>query len=151
MRKLSGYTLVELVISMFVTGIVVAAVLSVALSSKKGSGKHDRKLIASELSRGLTTMLRTYVTADPTTTIIPGPGSGLNRWSMDSPPINDLSCVDCYALSPGSHPLSGFLPGWFEASPYNAQITYFVAYPQAYSVANGTVPLVNVTLNWTDS
>ena len=149
MKSSGGYTLIEVVVSLLLTAVLVSSILSVTLSSKKGSGKAERKLIANQLSRDLTSRLKAYVTADPTTAIIPGPGTGANSWSMTSGSIVD-SCGNCYALSPGSHTLGNFLPAWFAAAPYNAQATYFVDYPQPYSVANGTVPWVNVTISWTD-
>ncbi|MBI5629461.1 MAG: type II secretion system protein [Elusimicrobia bacterium] len=149
----SGYTLVEVVVAMLISAIMVAAIMSVALSAKKGEVKNDRKIVANQATRELAAKLNAYITADPASTIIAGPGSGSNKWSMTSGSIVD-TCPDastnCYALTTGSHTLTGFLPTWFEATPYSARAIYFVSYPQAYSVANGTVPLVNVTVSWTE-
>lgn len=136
---------------MLLTAIMVSAVFSVALSSKKSGAKSERRLVAAQASRELSGVLKNFVTGDPNDSIIGGPGGVI--WTMDGafsgpPASDDTSCVNCYALSPGSHTITGFLPGWFEAAPYNATLTYFVAYSQAYSVANGTVPWVNVTIDW---
>jgi len=135
---------------MLLTAVMVSSIFSIALSVRRGGAKSERRLVAAEATRQLTATLKTYVTGDPATTLLPGPGSGPNPWSLDSPTVNDTSCAGCYALSPGSHVLTGFLPPWFEGPPYNAMITYYVAYPQAYQVAKGTVPWVNVSVDWSE-
>lgn len=162
MKGCKGFTLLEILVSILLTAVMVSSVFSIALTAKRGGGRTDRKMIASQGSRELTAMLRLYVTANPNEANW-GPNAG--NWTLDSGGINDCgdlgaspptdcpgtdNCPGCYALEKGSHVLSGFLPGWFEGSPYNARTTYWVSYQYAYSVANGTMPLVNISVDWSE-
>lgn len=145
-----GYTLVEIIISIMLTALMVSSVFSVALTSKTGGGKQERKLVAAEATRQLSARLKNFV-KDPTgnTSGILGPGSGADRWSLDDSPVNDCgpscgapSCTNCYALAPGVHELQGFLPVWFTNAPYNARISYDVISASPYNV--------QISVNWTD-
>ena len=142
--------MVEIVISIMLTALMVSSVFSVALTSKTGGGKQERKLIAAEASRQLSARLKNFVSADVTgTSGIQGPGSGTNRWSMDDGAVNDCgpscgapTCTNCYALGAGVHTLQGFLPAWFTNAPYNATISYNVLSVNPYNV--------QISVNWTD-
>src|SRR5262249_43964807 len=130
----------------------VSSVMSVALSGKKSSGKADRRIIADEQARRLMTILNNYITGD-NTGCTPTCYGG-SSWQIVSPAQDDCGTgtwpTTCYALAQGSHTLKNFLPDWLEASPYNGLTTYYVSYPQTYAVAGGSVPVVSVTVNWSD-
>jgi hypothetical protein len=95
-------------------------------------------------------LLKNYVTGDPASAVIPGPGTGANSWSMTGNGIVDAcgcpSCTaNCYALAHGTHSLTGVM-GDFENAPTDtppgksARVSYFVD-------ANTTV---TITTTWTD-
>jgi len=135
---------------MLLTSIMVTSVFSVALTVKTGGTKGERKIKAAAGARQIAAVLKNYVTGDPTSTLILGPGTGAGAasWSMDSGGVNDLSCVNCYALTAGSHTLTGVLPASFEAAPFNARVIYFVSVTD--TVNGRPVPSVSITTTWTD-
>jgi len=141
MRGQDGYTLLEVVVSILLTAVMVAAIMSVALSSKRGSVKTDRKIIANEASRQLAARLKGYVTADSAQSTVPGPGLGAGGWKL---PGDSQS----YALACGAHAVdngvSGILPAWFAQAPYNATVAYTV------TCVGGVPPKVDVTVNWSE-
>jgi len=141
MRGQDGYTLLEVVVSILLTAVMVAAIMSVALSSKRGSVKNDRKIIANEAGRQLAARLRGYVTADAAQSTVPGPGVGAGGWKL---PGDSQS----YALSCADHSLdnsaSNLLPAWFAQPPYNATVSYKV------TCQSGVPPKVDVTVNWSE-
>lgn len=148
---------------MLLTAIITSSVFSVALTTKRNSGRGLRKLIADQAARQLSEQLKNYVTGSSVNIMagLSGPGAGTNKWSMDGAAtgvadngstescISD-NCADCYALLAGSHTICGtYLPAWFVAAPYNAKIIYFVgAAPE--SPGGLTVPSVNITVDWTE-
>lgn len=81
-----GNTLIEVSIAMFIAAIIASSVFSIALTTKRDSGKGMRKLAASQATRQLTGQLKDFVTADTTNTnnsIISGPMSntpGVASW-----------------------------------------------------------------------
>jgi len=137
-------------VAMLITSIMVTSVFSVTLTVKTGGSKGERKLKAAAGARQIAAQLKNYVTGDPLSTTIlgPGTGAGVASWSMDTGTINDTSCINCYALSAGSHPLTGVLPKSFEDAPYNAQVIYFVS--ETDTVNGRPVPSVSITTTWTD-
>ncbi|UPT75923.1 MAG: hypothetical protein M0D55_09780 [Elusimicrobiota bacterium] len=141
-------------VAMLLTSIMVTSVFSVALTVKTGGSKGERKIKAAAGARQVAAVLKNYVTGDPNSTMVgfTGPGQGTNKWSMDSPPVNDTSCTDCYALTPGSHTLTGILPSTFEDPPYNARVIYFVTATDTITDGVNTrpVPSVSITTTWTD-
>ncbi len=147
-----GYTLVEVMVAMLLTSIMVTSVFSVALTVKTGGSKGERKIKAAAGARQIAGQLKNFVTGDPTDTWLAGPGTGANKWSMDGGGIDDTSCVDCYALTAGSHTLTGVLPVEFEAAPFNARVTYFISITD--TITDGVnirpVPSVSITTTWTD-
>ncbi len=153
-RSDSGYTLVEVMVAMLLTSVMVTSVFSVALTVKTGGSKGERKIKASSGAKQIAAVLKNYVTGDPLTLTIPGPGTGPNSWSMDGNVgngvglIDDTSCTDCYALTTGAHPLRNILPAEFEASPYFAQLTYTVTVTD--TVNGRPVPSVTITTTWTE-
>ena len=145
MRGERGYTLVEIVVAVMLTAIMVASMMSLVLSSKRGSVKSDHRMIANEACRQLAAMLKGYVTADSAQSTIAGPASttaGAASWKLPG----DSSA---YALTCGAHVVnnatSGILPLWFAAAPYNAAISYTVS-----NCGAGLPPRVDVTVNWTE-
>ena len=149
----SGYTLVEVMVAMLLTSIMVTSVFSVALTVKTGGNKGERKIKAAAGARQVAAVLKNFVTGDPTNTMIPGPGVGSNKWSMDGGAVDDTSCSNCYALTSGSHTLTGILPATFEAAPFNARVIYFVD-PAGDTITDGVntrpIPSVSITTTWTD-
>ena len=168
-RVQAGYTLVEVVVAMLITAVIVTSVFSAAVTAKSGTGKNDRRLLASQAARNLSATLKLYVTGcscDFTTGVcdaascadIPGPnpGNAANAFSLTddtkTPPIHDScdsSCsggANCYALKLGAHCVTGLLPGWFEAAPYNARVRYTVT--QSGVVEGRVVPQVTLDVQW---
>jgi prepilin-type N-terminal cleavage/methylation domain-containing protein len=153
-----GYTLVEVVVSMLLMSIMVSSVFSLALSARQSGGKSDRRMEASQAAKQMTGLLRNYVTGDPATTLIDGPNAKnpANRWSLSdstvSPPIVETctagACVPAgYALAPGSHTVTGVLPGWFAGPPYNAELKYYVG---TETIDGLPAPQINVWVDWTE-
>lgn len=159
----AGYTLVEVVIAVLLTSIMVTSVFSVALTSKSGGGKSDRKLLASQAAKRMTSQLRNFVTGcdcDPTTgacsaasCTIQGPTNrgGVASWYLNDP-ANEVydSRGDVWALASGAHTITGtgVLPQWFLNSPYFGSIQYTV---DNSAMVNGR-PMSRVTLDvvWTE-
>ena len=159
----AGYTLVEVVIAVLLTSIMVTSVFSVALTSKQGGGKMDRRLIASQAGKQVSGSLRNFVTgcscnattgacsAVSCTIQGPTPRGGVASWYLNDPAnnVND-SRGDVWALAAGLHTITGtgVLPAWFLAAPYNANVQYTV---DNSVVVNGR-PVPQVTLNvvWTE-
>lgn len=145
---------------MLLTSIMVTSVFSVALTVKTGGSKGERKVKAAAGARQISAILKNFVTGDPTNTTIPGPNaSGTNKWSLDGMPgagvavtIDDTSCTNCYALTAGSHTLTGVLPATFEAAPFNARVIYFVTNTDTITDGVNTrpIPSVSITTTWTD-
>ena len=161
MKNRRGYTLAEAAIGMLLVAIMASSVFSVAVSTRRGSDKSLKKLVADQSARQLTEMLKNYVTADQNTTLIHGPANTTNSWSLNGAvgaPVSGGGILDdcgtgtwsaannCYALANGSHTLFGLLPTWFTQAPYNATITYFVW--TQYTLTAGPMPGVNVTVSW---
>jgi prepilin-type N-terminal cleavage/methylation domain-containing protein len=176
-----GYTLVEVLISTVLMAVVVGAVFKLALTSASSSGNADRRLVANQYSRHLSELLSAYVTGDHSGVTggyvggkLIGPSNGTtnpNAWSLqgltgDNGTVTDSMGAGVWALAPGTHQLRYFLPGWFEAAPYNATISYCIAGPgvsccdaaagyscpttNSYSVTGGTVSLANINVTWND-
>jgi prepilin-type N-terminal cleavage/methylation domain-containing protein len=162
-----GYTLIEVVVAMLISCIMVTAMFSVALTSRQGSGKSDRHLIANQAARQVSSQLRAYVTGcncDPSTgacstvnndcTMMTGPNTtraGVATWYFNSPgaspPVID-SQGDVWALKIGDHSLTGVLPSWFEGAPYNARVVYTVTVPASFG--GRPQPQVYVHVDWTE-
>lgn len=154
-RRDAGYTLVEVMVAMLLTTIMVTSVFSVALTVKTGGNKGESKIKAAAGARMVAALLKNYVTGDPASAVIPGPGTGANSWSMTGNGIVDAcgcpSCTaNCYALAHGTHSLTGVM-GDFEQPPplgKNARVSYFV---DANTLVGGRpVPAVTITTTWTD-
>ncbi len=141
----AGSSFLEVVIAMLLVAVMASSVFSVALTAMSGGGQTMREFVADQASRQLSQTLKNYVTGDPTNTWIKGPGGGPNAWSMDNPTagIDDTSCVNCYALLNGTHPITGYMPSWFE-STYTGELSYWVDYP--YGASKG--PIVVITVKW---
>jgi prepilin-type N-terminal cleavage/methylation domain-containing protein len=145
-----GYTLVEVVIAMLLVSIMVTSVFSVALTAKQGGGKGVRKLLAAQGAKQVSGVLKNFVTGDETTTMIAGPGGG-NGWAMSNGVVT-AACpgggTNCYAMASGTHTLTGVLPAWFEAAPYNARVRYFVN--NSVTINGRPMPNVTITTDWTE-
>lgn len=157
----SGYTLVEIMVSILLTAIMVSAVFSVAVTTRAGGGKADRKLLGSQASKALTSALKGYVTQDTNTPVtgIPGPNfrnAGAATWSLQDTVQTDSQGA-VYALAAGVHTISCieadpgrncFLPLSMRAAPYNGTLTYRVSYPATGGPFLGEAPRVDVSVNW---
>ena len=155
-RAADGYTLIEVAVAMLITAFLVTSVFSIALTGKSSGAINDRKLLAAAGVRQVSAKLRNYVTADSIDSAInlPGPGNGANSWSMTSDGVTD-SCGNCYALASGPHELTGVLPAWFEAAPYNARVSYTVDNSEVVTISlvplrTAPVPAVVITATWID-
>lgn len=163
-----GYTLVEVVIAMLISSIMVTAMFGVALTSKQSSGKNDRRLLASQAARQITSQLRSYVTGcgcNPSTgdcsacntSLLSGPntanGAGAASWYMNGGGITD-SRGNVYALACNNHVLTGagIIPPNLQDPIFNASVSYNVTYPGGCptSVSATSAPKVDVTVNWTE-
>jgi hypothetical protein len=125
---------------------------------------------------GVSGLLASYMTADPTQTAIAGPNSSnVNvayngqvqpTWYLNGPNYQDTPMGNVWALWPSSHTIKGFgtnpggLMPLLSAAPYNGSVTYFVSWNTAVCPqCNGTTctfplaaacqPSVNITVNWT--
>ena len=165
MENRRGYTLVEAAIAMLLTAIMAGSVFSIALTAKRSSGRGLRKLIADQASRQLAEQLKNYVKStdyQTSETVLAGPGltnpgSAADPWFLNDTTSGKEVCdscgsstptsptTGCYALKPGSHTLTGYLPKWFESSPYGARMKYWV---MDQTVDGQTMPLVNITADW---
>ncbi len=161
MKRRNGYTLVEVLISMMLTAVMVGAVFSVAITGQQSGNKVDRHVIANQYSRHLSEALAAYVVdANSYTTannaLIAGPASttpGTASWAINGTLGEDgRSVVDSmgavWALTPGNHILTGYLPLWFEGAPYNATISYLVTAKAVGGV--GVANQAQVHINWTE-
>lgn len=162
-KSRAGYTLVEIVIAMLLTSIMVTSVFSVALTSKQSGGKSDRRLLAAQAAKRMTSQLRNFVTgcacdagtgacsAASCTLQGPTPRPGVASWYLNDPVnnIND-SRGDIWALTSGLHTITGtgVLPAWFLAAPYNASIQYTV--DNSVVIDGRPVPRVTLDVVWTE-
>lgn len=131
---------------MLLTSVMVTSVFSVALTAKSGGGKGERALMATQGAKQIANLLKNFVTGDTATSLSYPPGVAANGWGLTG--VNGIvdACPDastiCWALAPGTHTLTGVLSTTFEAAPYNARVSYFVA--------AGSPPNVIVTATWTE-
>lgn len=159
LQATTGFSLVEVVISILLTAVIVATVFGISLSSKTGDVKAERKLRGAVGTRQVSAMLRNYITGDATVPL--GPGDGGN-WSMTIPSkgIQDhfgtYPCAGArndYALAPGDHCLTGVL-GAFENPPFNARVWYHVEDAAVVNPVPGCpgcmLPSVTITASWVD-
>lgn len=138
---------------MLLTSVLVTSVFSVALTSKTSDVRNDRKVIAAEAARRVTSQLRNYVSGDKT---LGGwaAGPGNNTWGMAYDGVTHTPPAGCapagYALCTGSHTLSGLaiMPVELSASPYNGVLTYHV--DNSIMVGGQPVPAVTVNVTWTE-
>lgn len=144
---------------MMLMAVMVSSVFSVVLSTKQTGGKADRKLVAGQSSKELSTLLKGFV-SDPSARGIgepidgPNANNAVNKWALEdatqTPPIacsHSSLGANHYALAAGTHTVTGFLPAWFEQAPYAAVLKYYVN----VSVVNGQdVPQVSVQIDWTE-
>lgn len=166
----SGYTLVEVVIATLLTAVMVTSVFSVALTSKQGGGKSERKLIASQAAKRMSAGLKNFVTGCSCDAVTgacgadcglagfegPTPRAGVASWYMNDPanpnPDNRIvdSRGDVWALADGVHTITGpgAIPAWFQAAPYNGRVVYTV--DNSVIVNGRPVPRVTMDVQWTE-
>ena len=159
-----GFTLVEVIVAVLLTGVIVSSVYSVALSSRRGGGKADRRLLGAQASKAVAATLRNYVTAD--SNLVPGGAltihgpnvlnpTGVTQWSLHTPgppAIQTDSLGSVWALATGTHRIECpaavgsdgpcFLPRILRTAPFNGYIEY--------TVAAGSPPQVTINVVWTE-
>lgn len=145
-RRRAGYTLVEVVFSILVTAVIVSSVMTVMVSVQQGDVKADRKLVAGTATSELEAILKNFQRpAGYSSGPLLGPNAyrvGVARWHLHGMGGISDGMGDVDALTPGTHVLTGFLPQWFEAGPFNARIQYTVG------GALGTAQKIDITVNW---
>lgn len=157
----AGYTIVEVVVAVLLTSIMVTSVFSVALTSKQGGGKSDRKLVAAQAAKTVTSQLRNFVTGcdcDPVsgacsaascTVQGPTPRTGVASWYLHDPANNVFDSMgDKWALTTGVHRITGtgVLPAWFLADPFNGYVEYTV--DNSADVNGRPMPKVSLDVQW---
>lgn len=133
-----GFTLVETLVGVMLISVVVTSVFSLVLTSKmdiKLTGNREKAIF---YVRQVMDALKTYVTAD---TAQPGP----NNWVLRNATQNDP--CNCWALQPGNHNVSWFLPPAFTAAPTNGAMSYTVT---DSACGTGTCKQVSFTITWND-
>lgn len=152
---------------MLISCIMVTAMFGVALTSKQSSGKNDRRLLAAQAARQITSQLRSYVTGcgcNPSTgdcsacstSTLTGPNTanaGVATWYMNGGGISD-SRGNVYALACGVHVLTGggIIPPNLQNPVFNTSVSYTVTYPGGCpaTVTTASSPQVDVNVNWTE-
>lgn len=113
-----GSSLIEVVISMLLIGMMSAMVMPVFLSGRMSGGRSTRRVAAADAIRRVEEELRGYVTADRS--VAGGPGTGPDGWSLPG----DRS--GRWALAPGQHALDSAV--WAAALvPYQGEVSYTVS------------------------
>lgn len=101
---------------MLLISVVVTSVFSLVLTARLTAKKSNRRGQAIFYVRRAMEALRAYVTADPS---VPGPTAG---WHING------DTAAGWALNPGSHDISSWLPTEFCAvDPANCKLTYDVS------------------------
>jgi len=165
MKVRRGYTIVEVVVAMLISAVMITAIFSVALSSKRSGMMADSKMIASSSSQSVAKLLANYMTANWTQTVVPGPNTrGTNTWSLDGLDYTDVGRAGAWALAPGSHIITGKSNGTDPEGlfprirgAYGGTLTYDVQWPSCAQcgASSCTPPLgatcqpnINVTTSW---
>lgn len=177
-RGRGGYTLIEVVISILLTAVMVSSVFSIALSTRAGGGKSDRKLLGAQGTKALGAALKGYVAESTaySNTLIFGPnaanrGNTPQSWNIDTPGIQeDHACTitqsgtpaqvtsisigaeqDVPAMNPGSHCMV-----CVAAPPNDAQcfVPKLLRDPPfngvAFYTVTGTPPQVQIGMFWNE-
>lgn len=160
---------------MLISCVMVTAMMSAAVTSKAGSGKNDRRMMASQAVSQLTAQLKGFVTAcgcnastgscaacaAACASGLCGPNTnnaGANTWYLNGGPYTDSATAggggrNVWALMCGAHYIKGIMPK-LEAAPYNGYIQYTVTYNNGGAcpgVTGGSdVPRAVVSASWTE-
>ncbi|MBI5210544.1 MAG: hypothetical protein HY927_11290 [Elusimicrobia bacterium] len=166
-----GTTFLEVSIAMLLVAVVAGSVFSIALTTRRSSGRSMRRLAADQAALQLNQRLKSFITQDTNTGVsvlnLTGPGSGASTWSLDDAVVDDRGdsfvpgagctgggvCNNCYALSLGTHCVRGILPLWLSGPPFNASIRYVVkhvANASNFTLDKTSVPVVEVYVDWTE-
>lgn len=157
-------------VALLISCVMVTAVLASSLTAKTSSGLADRKMVAAETIREVSSQLHGYVTGCncvPNTGVcqngggagdcnpVTGPWgpntarAGVATWYFNAPGAGIVdSQGDVWALKNGLHTITGILPNWFSGAPYNAVLTYNVTQRSAYG--GRSVQQADVNVTWTD-
>lgn len=133
-----GTTLVEVVVSTLLIGMMTAMCMPVFLTGRMSVGRADRRAAAADAVHGVAEALKGYVTAD--LSLANGPGTGFDGWSLPG----DLS--GRRALESGDHALDSAM--W--AAPlasYGGVLSYSVA---IRATPSGPQPDVSFRVSWVE-
>ncbi|MFH1618736.1 MAG: prepilin-type N-terminal cleavage/methylation domain-containing protein [bacterium] len=128
-----GFTLIEVVMAVFIAAIAVMAIFSVVLSSRVSGVKTDMREEGTMVMKHAAEMLKSYVSAqitptepvDPAPLDIDMPGNPPGHWSKDSSSIGSRR----WALAQGTHDISDLLKDYPNAKlplPPASSLTYTV-------------------------
>lgn len=141
---------------MLITAVMITSVFSVSLSTRRNDVRADRRLIAEQAARQLTGSLQEYVTADKSAATniagIVGYNAPNGSWQFGAgtsvAETNNCNPVSTYALCPGSHTLTNYLPSWFEQAPFNAHAVYYVSINSMFGSSD---TWVSAAVTWDES
>jgi len=143
MKGREGYTLVEVLVAILLSAVMITSVFSVALTTKMGGGKGERRMAAAQVTQSTLKALGNYMTADySTSTASSAPGGS---WIITGDSIQP-PCASNWALCQGSHTVSGLVPAALAAPAFGAQVIYFVDWCCA-GVCNQPTPARPVPAN----
>ncbi|MDE2038519.1 MAG: type II secretion system protein [Elusimicrobia bacterium] len=123
-----GYTLVEVVVSILLTAVMVSAIFSVALSSRQGGGKAERKMLANGAAQALSDALKGYVSGDYSGAASafgingPSPGSGAATWYISTANQVDHNCSGPASAADSSTTIYGPAPRYALAAGCHALV-----------------------------
>lgn len=155
-RGRRGYSIAEVLIGMLLTALVVASVMSVVLTAKRGSSVSDARVAANNSARKVLERLKNYITASLGE---PGPNGGLTGnagWSLPGdtcgPPAGKPggTCASpCYALDTAcAHNVTSLMPAELTGPPYAMVMWYDVADLDPGAGQANFRPKVDVKVDW---
>lgn len=131
-----GFTLVEVVVSMLLLGLITAMCIPAFLTGRKADGRAERRTAASGAIRRVAEELKGYVTADPS--LANGPGTGVDGWNLPGDQSGRR------ALEAGEHPLNPAL--WADSlAPFSGRLSYTVS---LRATPSGPQPDVTFLVSW---
>lgn len=120
----SGFTLVEVVISILLVAVIATSIFAVVLTVRSDTLKSDVKIQAVSAANLVLDKLGNYVTASLEAGRGPNTLCAANTWAL---PLPGVACGDgTYALASGVHDVSGYLPSNLTAPPYGMSMKYTV-------------------------
>lgn len=133
-----GFTLIEVVVSMLILGLMSVMVMPVFLTGRMSVGRSGRRATAADAVHRVAEELKGYVTAE--TSLVNGPGTGIDGWFLPG----DRS--GRRALERGAHDLD---PAMWAGPlvPYQGAISYEVT---VRDTPSGPQPDVSFRVSWAE-